>query len=466
MSNQPHATNQTLQNYINSPFGLLTMKGVRIGRVVIEEVAIAGREAAINLQEIFLMACDKTKRLRISKNGTRYPEPLPVASPARLLSIEMQDHLNDMARRNLQPRTIEATERTLKLLRLTCGDIPVSRIDHKHIYQLWDVIRWAPTGLMSFPNLDALTPDRSIAIGKKETVPAPAPATMERHRRFLVAFFNQLVRTRAIPASPMAPFAEVKKDLAIDPNKPERLFDDEDLKRIFAPSTFIPWAKSHPHRWWAPMIGLHTGARINEVAQLKLADIVQESGMWCIRIQKTIDADLAHKATGRSRQSLKGKAAVRTLPIPKPLLDAGFIDFVEDMRACGHPRLFPHLSAGVNRKTGETNARYSQGILNQFGRYLRDLGFPKGVGFHAFRHTFATELHHQGIPEEDIALVTGHSVSKKVPVLHEAYFHKKPAVARAKQVKALASYQPPVELPIYARGQFEKQLQDQSKFYP
>jgi integrase len=36
---------------------------------------------------------------------------------------------------------------------------------------------------------------------------------------------------------------------------------------------------------------LYTGARINEVAQLKLNDIVQESGVWCIRIQKTIDSD-------------------------------------------------------------------------------------------------------------------------------------------------------------------------------
>ena len=26
---------------------------------------------------------------------------------------------------------------------------------------------------------------------------------------------------------------------------------------------------------------------------------------------------------------------------------------------CGHPRLFPHLSAGINKKTGETNARVS-----------------------------------------------------------------------------------------------------------
>ena len=163
---------------------------------------------------------------------------------------------------------------------------------------------------------------------------------------------------------------------------------------------------------------------------------------------------------------MKGKAAIRTLPVPQPLLDAGFLDFLADIRQCGHPRLFPHLSAGINKKTGETNARYSQAALNQFSAYMKALGFPKGVGFHAFRHTIATELHHQGVSDEDIALVTGHSLSKRVPVLHEAYFHKKPAHARAKQIKALEQYRPAVVMPVYVPGQFGQQLKDPSKFYP
>ncbi len=32
---------------------------------------------------------------------------------------------------------------------------------------------------------------------------------------------------------------------------------------------------------------------------------------------------------------------MRIVPIAKPLLDAGFLEFVEDMKATGHPRLFP-----------------------------------------------------------------------------------------------------------------------------
>lgn len=97
---------------------------------------------------------------------------------------------------------------------------------------------------------------------------------------------------------------------------------------------------------------------------------------------------------------------------------------------------------------------------------MKELGFGKGVGFHAFRHTFATELYHQGIPDEDIALVTGHSVSKRVPVLHGVYFHKKPAVMRTKQTRVLESYEPVVDLPVYKRGQVKAVLGARAKFYP
>lgn len=457
---------EALQSYADAPYGTLSLKGVRIGRISIEEMLVHGREAAITAQEILNEACSRTQRTRSGKHATRYPEPLPVAAPARLLCIEIEDHLRDMERRCLQKETVDATARTLRLLQLTCGDVPVSRIDHKHIYRLWDLMRWAPPGLTSSPDLLFRGYDAAIARGKEMDVQPPAPATAEKHRRFLVAFFNQLVRTRAIPASPMDAFGEIKKDLAIDPDKPERLFSDEDLPRIFEAGRFIPWAQDFPHRWWGPMIGLHTGMRVNEVAQLKVADVINERGLWCLAIRMTVDPDLAHKAIRRTRQSLKGAAAVRTFPIPQPLIQAGFLDYIADVKACGHPRLFPHLSAGVSRKTGETNARYSQAMLTQFSRYLKELGFPKGVGFHAFRHTLATELHHQGVPEEDIALITGHSISKKVPVLHAAYFHKKPAVARTRQAAALAKYRPPVQLPVYQRGQFAKAFSDPRKFYP
>ncbi|CEE68260.1 hypothetical protein XAC71A_850001 [Xanthomonas citri pv. citri] len=77
------------------------------------------------------------------------------------------------------------------------------------------------------------------------------------------SFFGKLVKAKAIPMSPMDAFPEIKKDLVVDMNKPERLFNEEELQRIFSPKTFPAWAKKYPHRWWLPMISLYTGARIN-----------------------------------------------------------------------------------------------------------------------------------------------------------------------------------------------------------
>ncbi|TSK01612.1 site-specific integrase [Xanthomonas citri pv. glycines] len=466
MSHQPSST---LADYIAAPLGTLHLEGVQIGRFRIERAVIHGREAAINLQECILAALDETGRKNATKGGTRYPEPLPMGTPARALATEIEDHLEDMRRRKLDPKTVDATHRTLKLLLMTCGNISVARIDYKHIHELWKLLRWAPKNLVSDPLLKDLSFKEAIALGKEQEVSPLAPATEERHRRFLVAFFNHLVRGRAIPSSPMDAFKKPELDYTIDPSKAIRLFEDEELQAIFNPETFIPWAKK-PHLWWAPMIGLYTGARVNEVCQLKLIDILEERGTWCIAFRKTMDEDLVAdpKRQRQSRQSMKGKGCMRIIPIAKPLLEAGFLDFVEDMKDTGHPRLFPHLSAGVNRKTGETNARYSQQLVVDFGRYLKALGFPKGIGFHAFRHTLATELDVQDVPEREIALVTGHATDKRerVEVLRTHYLHKRPAVTRAKQMKALELYQPKVELPRYQRGQFSSQLSDTSRFYP
>ncbi|MBB5879680.1 integrase [Xanthomonas arboricola] len=459
---------ETLQSYIESPSGALVLEDLRIGRIRIGKLVVASREAAYNAQDLITTACNKTARVRSGKHGTRYHDPLPVGSPARLLSIEIEDYAKHQKRRYLKAVTIDASTRTLNLLLLTCGDVPVSRIDHTHVERMWELLRWAPPGLTKDPQFAGLSFDEAIARGQALNVLGPARATQEKHQRFLTAFFNRLVATRAILNSPMAAFGDIKKDLTRDPDKStlkRHPFSEEELQRIFDPTAFTTWAKKWPHRWWAPMIGLYTGARINEVAQLKVSDIVKEGDAWCFAIQITVDADLARSEGMKSRQSVKGKSAIRRIPIHRALLDAGFLEFVEDIKACRHPRLFPHLSAGINKATGETNARYSQGLLNQFSTYMKERGFGKGVGFHGFRHTLATYLKHRRVPDADVAMLTGHTPRQEFPVLGQYNSTPNP-FERPRQIEALEVFQPAVVLPRYKRGQFAKQLGRGAKFYP
>ncbi len=346
------------------------------------------------------------------------------------------------------------------------GNTSVSRIDHTSIYAMWDLLRWAPEDFMTNPKLQGLTVQALITLGQRQGRPQPANATLELHRRFLASFFNTLVKARAVPHSPMDAFKPARDDLLTDQDAPERLLSEEEVQKIFNPDTFVPWAKKYPHRWWCPLIALYTGARINEIAQLKVCDIVQDQGVWCFSVQKTVDEDLAQSTGKRTRQSLKGKSAIRKVPIHESLIQAGFLDFLADMKACGHPRLFPHLSAGVSTKTGEVNGRYSQAFVNQFAAYLKGLGFGKGIGSHAFRHTLATELDAKGVRVEHIALITGHALNKKAPVLQDNYVHKSASNVRKLQGEALAQYQPSVVLPTYVRGQFKERLKKGAKMYP
>lgn len=170
----------------------------------------------------------------------------------------------------------------------------------------------------------------------------------------------------------------------------------------------------------------------------------------------------------RTRQRLKGKSSIRVVPIAKPLLDAGFLDFLDDAKKVKHARLFPHLPAGVSKKTGLPNqGGYGQALTNQFSRFLKQKhGLEKGVVFHAFRHLFVTSLEEAGVAKELIATMTGHTIKKTVPVLETHYLHVRPAVLRQRQVEALGKFDPGVELPKYKKGQFKKAYGADARMHP
>ncbi|WP_096379876.1 site-specific integrase [Lysobacter enzymogenes] len=448
----------------NSSLPLFSIACINIGRFKMHNANIYSDAGAIRFQETLNYVSEATRRP--SRAGTRYPQQLALHAPARVLSLEMRDFLKDLERCNSSTLTVKAYTRTLGLLMRVTGDVPVSRIDHADIHKMWELLRWAPEDCMTNPSLLTKTPEELIEIGKIAGKRSPAAATLERHRRFLNAFFNALTKAGAIGRSPLAAFKPIKSDLISDPSQPERFYTAADLQKIFDPKTFIPWAMKYPHRWWAPMLGMHTAMRVNEVAQLKVRDIVCENGTWCIAIQKTADEDLSSRGRAVSRQSLKGESARRTLPIPQELIDAGFLDFISDLKTHKCKRLFPNLSAGVNKKTGLPNGRYGQGLMNQFAPYLRRLGIPAGVAFHAFRHTFATTLLRKKVRDVDIALITGHSVKHAVPVLHQHYYHIQAQELRDQQKELLELFKPNVALPVYIKGQFDDLLKDKVKHYP
>ncbi len=122
---------------------------------------------------------------------------------------------------------------------------------------------------------------------------------------------------------------------------------------------------------WLPLLGLYTGARINELAQLRIADISD-------RIRITDEGP---------GQRLKNSASRREVPIHLELKKRGFLEFVDARRRAGQERLFDFALG----RDG-----YGQAASRWFNRYRVEHCFKQD--FHSLRHTVATRLRNAGVP--------------------------------------------------------------------
>ncbi|MCG9107716.1 phage integrase N-terminal SAM-like domain-containing protein [Laribacter hongkongensis] len=177
---------------------------------------------------------------------------------------------------------------------------------------------------------------------------------------------------------------DAKKASASNGYKP---FTDDELKAIFQPQLLSE--AQRPADFWLPMLGLFTGGRISELAQLDIADIQQHEGIWAISIN------------GEGDKSIKTLAATRLIPIHPILLDCGFLDYVNDTKAYG-TKIFPYL-------TPDTFGSYGATPSERWGKYLDKLGIKdKQKVFHSFRSTSNDRLKQNGVPEESRCQFVGH----------------------------------------------------------
>lgn len=144
---------------------------------------------------------------------------------------------------------------------------------------------------------------------------------------------------------------------------------------------------------WGVLIALYTGARLNEIAQLAVDDIIQVDGVWCFSFN---DDD---------EKTLKNIQSKRNVPIHSHLLELGILELAESLRKSGKDRLLHEL----------TKADKKNGYGRNLGRWVNDKFLPAlgmdspRLVFHSFRHTVTTWLFQAGVDEPIVKTVIGHS---------------------------------------------------------
>lgn len=217
-----------------------------------------------------------------------------------------------------------------------------------------------------------------------------AYATIVKNVGLIKSMFDLGCRNELIDSNP---FKDLRLVRPARRDKPRLPFTADDLKLIFDSPVYKqshrPKGGAGEASFWFPIIGLMTGMRLEEIGQLRSADIKTQEGINFF--------DLDH--VPEERRWLKNDSSRRQIPIHPRLIELGFLDMVRESKG----RLFPCLSSAGAR---QLTASWSQ----WFGRYLRQV-----VGitdtrktFHSLRHTFKDLCRDAGIPKELHDRLTGH----------------------------------------------------------
>lgn len=188
-------------------------------------------------------------------------------------------------------------------------------------------------------------------------------------------------------------------------------FDLPALRQIFSGPVHANGARPAGGKgeaaYWLPLLALFTGARLEELGQLRPGDVAEmdypdadggDQRGWFIRLTED------RKDDAETDTRLKNADSERVVPLHPALERLGFIKFVEAAIAAKTARLFPLLKPNVY---GRLSAKWGE----WFGPYLRTTcGITdKRMVFHSFRHTFKHYARSAGIIEGVQRQIMGHS---------------------------------------------------------
>lgn len=207
------------------------------------------------------------------------------------------------------------------------------------------------------------------------------------------SMFEWCIREKILDFNP-AKKLQVKDDrLEIDLRE---AFSIADLDQIFTHPIFSRKKYKNAAFYWAPIISLYTGMRLEEICQLYCDDVYLVDGVY------VIDVNDKPAKNGIRDKRVKTKNAKRIIPIHKEIIDLGFLIYKNDIEK-KNERLFPML------KKGGAVTKYGKQPGKVFSRVVKDCGICGNKSFHSFRHTFSDFFKKKLMHNDMFREIYGHS---------------------------------------------------------
>lgn len=246
-----------------------------------------------------------------------------------------------------------------------------------------------------------------------EDAPAISSSTAKQRLDQIKSFFLYLVSEEIIHSSP---FTNIQIEAQ---KKSYATYTDTDLKELFnLPKGLV----KKEWQYWIPRIALYSGARQDEIAQLRVGDVCKdtETGVWYFSINDKED------------KSVKTVAAIRRIPLASELIKHGFLDYLNSLPGNAEAPLWGDLGAKGGKK-GQTVSRYWTDLKSKHKRPSKPTDHQGGNKvFHSLRRVFINRLKQASVDTETIQLLVGHEpdlgttriylddISKPLPELSQA----------------------------------------------
>ncbi|HFD4278489.1 site-specific integrase [Vibrio parahaemolyticus] len=315
--------------------------------------------------------------------------------PKSLKPVEVKtsyDILDKYTQRRLKKATkpskfknIRQDHQILKGMLHFIGFLDLNELDREGAEQIADAYFFRPKNPNKYSELDGYQGFELIK--KNESLEEPKPyiskSTALGHFEKMSTFLNWAKSRRYVTENV---FFRMHTERTSE-EKSVYPFNKKQLSAIFSMPDYTRHKYLHSYYYWLPILMRYTGARMNELCQLRVVDIILIDGIYCIWIHE-----------GSDDQTVKS-GKMRLIPLHDEILAKGFIEFV-NTRA--DARLFPELRM--------VNGYYSNNASKWFARCREKLGsdFDSRVNGHSFRRSFINELKQKLVTKNLVENIVGH----------------------------------------------------------
>jgi len=302
---------------------------------------------------------------------------------------------------NVAKTTIYELETKCRQLVRVVGDMDIKAVTRETIIEFIKLLKQMPCNMNKVKGHEGKSVQEIIAANSAKTL---SDTTVGNYLGRISSFFAWAHTVGYIDRNPAVGIKFSKKN-KVRPDEERKAYSRSDMLKLV--DAYLQQNEkgtlelaSSPERFWLPFISLYSGMRLNEICQLHVEDVEQdsESEIWYFNVEGSDDDTKAVKtASGR-----------RMIPVHPDLVKLGFLEYHAAVVASNKPRLWMGLTKSV-RGYHRNFSYWFLGHNKAKGFLRKHVTIDEKLNFHSFRHTFINALKQQMVDKMIVGELAGHS---------------------------------------------------------